>query len=483
MRKFLMTAPLCLLLCFPVLTASANSWGLTGGIYDIVSDDDRYDDDLYSALADDGNARMNGRHVNHAILKSRYHQVLIAAARQGKVWEAETISTIAVYQPGDARGASPSLTHVNGGFCLTYGNREAYTFLEEDGVYRLADARYLMDQAYSNSYSPHEEGLLFFQAGPENSGLPIGDALWRTDGITLAEFNIQQTPRSLAEVRRLNAVSDALSTDAPLLAVQTCWNGTKEGRRLPVYAAPDKDSFRASEGKAAVSMGGDVEILGTRQGWTLIQYEVSTRTSRIGWIEGEFAADVPLTFAAVPLIAAADTFLTDDPFVSQYAQAYIPKGAELTGLARCGEYYAYVSFRQGDSLYQGFVPMKDLHPKADRALTVDPETLYANAHWDVMDCLTGKWVQAEGGSGRMILFFDGGYRSHMAGDSSPRQEVGNYRIYDSAEGGYTLMIFTEDNQERVYGLTLNEDGSIDLWDSGAGSVRYVRPEYSTYGNG
>ena len=61
MKKILLMTLACLL--FLCHAASANEWGLRGGIYDIVSDDDRYDDDLYSALADDGNARQYNFHV------------------------------------------------------------------------------------------------------------------------------------------------------------------------------------------------------------------------------------------------------------------------------------------------------------------------------------------------------------------------------------------------------------------------------------
>lgn len=492
MKKVLTWMMSLVLLC-SFVTASANGWGLTGGIYDIVSDDKAYDS--YTAIADDGNERVGtgafSRHLNHAILSSRYHNVLIAAQRVDKVWEAEIVSTTAVYQPGDERGLQPVLTHESDGFNLVYLNpktgdpAEEYFFLPLEGDYQLFTVRYIAeDGEISNSYMVENGGLLFFQSGVENSFQPIGDAMWFVDGVTLAEFNIEQTPRSMMEVRQANMTRSVLDAAAEPLAVQAMWEGVKEGRKLPVYSAPDAASYRSAEGKASVSMGGEVEILGTAEGWTLIQYAVSQRTSRIGWIEGEFAPDVPLTLGNVPLVTAADTFLTDDPFVSQFAQTYLPAGTEITGLARCGEYYAYAEYTQGSTLYRGFVPLKDLMPKYDRALTTGEDLLAADVRWDVMDMLVGKWDVAAGGSlmgERCIFFADGSWSNHLPGFDAPDKVVGNFRVYGGEEG-YSLVMYTEDNIVTRFTLTLLEDGSITL--SGEdGEGTYTRNEYSTYGNG
>lgn len=487
MKKFLTLALIAALLCGCMLPASANEWGLRGGIYDIVSDDNRYNG--YTSIADDGNIRNGDRHVNHAIMSSRYHNVLIAAHRAGKIWNADTESTIAVYQPGDARGTQPVLTHDDGGFWLVYMDpqtgepAEEYFFVSVADGYQLRSVRYYVDDIYSNSYIFQDGGLLFFQSGPEHALQPIGDALWFTDGVTLEEFNIEQTPRSIPEVRRLNMVSDALTTDAAHLVIADTWQGTKNGRKLAVYSAPDAASYRSAEGKASVSMGGEVEILGTAGGWTLIQYEVSQRTSRIGWIEGEFAQDAALEFASVPLVAAVDTFLTDDPFVSQYAQAYIPAGAELTGLAQCGEFYAYVEYTQGSTLYRGFVPMKDLMTKFDRAIGADEPA--ANVRWDVMDLMIGKWYIDAGGSlmgDKRIFFADGTWSSHLPSFSTPDKTGGNFRIYDAEDGRYTLVMLTEDNTEERFTFTMPDGGAITLQNED-GEGTYQRGEYSTYGNG
>lgn len=480
MKKFLLITMACLL--FVCTAASANEWNLRGGIYDVVTQDNRYEG--YSCLttdADDGNQLTLGRHVNHAILQNRYHAVLIAAWRDEGKWAVETTSTTAVYQPGDKRGEypnAPGLSHTSEGFVLTYGDSERYEFAYTEGEYRLTRVEYYdpAELSWSNSYILHSEGLMFWQSGPGETFLPIGDALWRTDGITLAEFNIAQMPRSMAEVRRLNQTRAALEEAADALSVQTAWAGEANGLMLPVYSAPDAASYRSGSGKAAVSLKASADILGTVEGWTLLQYEVSPRTGRIGWVEGTLANDVDLGFANIPLVAAVDTFLTDDPLVSQYAQADIPAGTVVTGLALMGEYYAYVEY-EGDVLYRGFVPLKDLQPKYDMAW--GGNTLSANVRWDVMDALCGKWYVPGFPNSVDVFYTDGTWRMRKNGEYI---EEGSYRVFDRSDGKYDLIIRTEDNRAPWYILTLNEDATITLTTT-EGVQTFHRDEYSTYGNG
>lgn len=493
MKKFLLIAMSCLLVLSLSAGALANEWGLRGGIYDIVSDDERYEG--YSAVADDGNKRQAGSHVNHAVMQNRYHAVLIAACREDGRWVAENISTTAVFQPGSVPEGfpnAPTLEHRDSGFVLSYGDAEVYTFLrDEDARYTLHRAEFGQNQWYANALMEQPEGMLFWQSGPGEIFVPVGDALWDTASITLEEFNIAQTPRSLAEVRNMNHVSAVLAPmrEHMLTAVSTL-KGTSKGRMLPVYSAPDAASFRAGSGKASVSLKADVQVYGVEDGWTLISYEVSPRTSRFGYIEGDYAGGQALAWNREALIAAADTFLTDDPFVSQYAQVHIGKGMELTGLSKCGEYYAYCEFVLADRVYRGFVPLKDLTTRYDHGMSSWTEIedgtapLMADVRWDVMDALVGKWEPSDDrDSGRLILFTGGNYRNHIPGDGARFREEGSFRVYDGENNAYELLISLEGTPagakpERRYLLVLNEDGTITL----DGAV-YHRDEYSTFGNG
>ncbi len=483
MKKFLSMLAACLLFACASIPALANGWGLRGGIYDVVSDDDRYEG--YVSIADDGNQKADGQHVNHAILENRYHTVLIAARRSGQVWQAENISTTAVYQPGDERGEvpnNPQLSHTDDGFLLTCGDEE-YHFAYLDGEYVLRRVRYPGEEHYRTTFDRQADGMLLFQTQRDTSGFPmVGEAVWDTDTITLAEFNITQMPRTIQEVARMNRVRRALDGEDGPLAVTSTWTGTRHGSQLPVYSAPDKASYRAASGKASVSLAGDADIFGTAEGWTLIQYEVSFRTSRIGWIEGDFS-EIGLTFANVPLTTTALTFLTDDPFVSQYAHIYIHPGTQVTGLARCGEYYAYVEWTADGMLHRGFVPMKDLDTTYDLAMSRAEKHPMSAVRWDVMATLVGKWKPEEGSNFSQMIFYEDGYKRSFLPFLGADPEEQNFRVYgEGADGQYEIVFYAEDNSEYHYDLDLCQDGSITLSD-GESVTRFFRDEYSTYGNG
>ena len=472
MKKMLLIALACLLLA--VSTALANGWGLKGGAYDVISQDDRYEG--YTAVADDGNDSLTDvGQVNHVVMENRYDAFLMAVSRTDKGWQADVVNHAAVYQPGDEWRAylpAPQLEHTGDGFRLSYGEKENYTFLWNGEEYVLSDVRYEADTDYADCYMLVKEGLEFWHSNPEGSFLPIGDGMWPAV-ITLEEFNITQMPRYLSHLRQLTMTANALM-DAPRLKAAAVWEGVKDGATLAVYSAPDASSFRAAEGKASVSLGGDITIYGTVDGWTLVGYEVSPRTSRIGYVNRELSEE-PLAFGEVALRASMDTFLTDDPFVSQYAQVKIPEGARLTGLTQCGEYYAYVEY-QADKLYRGFVPLKDLMPVYDLALSVDGDVLTEGVIWSLMEALCGKWFPESGpAAGETILFSNGSFSLRKDGQYTAH---GNYRIYQEENEQLTIRFITEDNQEKTCSLTLNEDGTITMDDQ----VLY-RVEYSTYGNG
>lgn len=507
MKKFLTCTLVCLLFCAMTTGALANGWGLLGGIYDIVSEDDTYE--AYTASADDGNKQVKGLHVNHAILTSRYHSQLIMAYRHGKTWEPMEISTTAVYQPDDPRSEDVSLVHTENGFSLIYGS-EQYDFIYRDGEYFLRSAFFDTDSLYGDSLVWSEEnyeGYLYWQGGNERGqdGRAIGDALWQVGQISMMDFNIELLPRSLRDVLRMNMVHEQLmlsqAEERPLGTVGL-WTGEKKGVKLAVYSAPDKDSYRASNGKASVSTAGEINLLGSYgDEWTMIEYEVSNRTSRIGFVNATLWDDLwalPLAddeASGVALRTARDTYITDDPNVSQYAQVLVPAGTEIRGLADAGDFYAYVAYEQGGQLIWGFMPLRDLEPVADNTFPhPDRVRTYDEFRWDVMETMIGKWDYQDGAElveARLVLMGFGSCRLYTYQAGYRMTKECSWRVIDREPGMiypspdaplYELLIVDEANEVMRFGIVEYADGTLTFMSEDA-SGQYVRTEYSTYGNG
>ena len=79
----------------------------------------------------------------------------------------------------------------------------------------------------------------------------------------------------------------------------------------------------------------------------LVEYEVSDRTSRFGYVRrSELPSSVTwkynISSIDMPVTVTQDTFLTDDPNVSQYRQMTLKAGGSVRLLALYGAWYAYV---------------------------------------------------------------------------------------------------------------------------------------------
>lgn len=145
-----------------------------------------------------------------------------------------------------------------------------------------------------------------------------------------------------------------------------------EGEALiPVYAAPDKNSLRAANGKAAVSPKGWAQVFGVEGEFALIQYGISESRLRVGYVESRFLPDwyldTGLGFTRVPaqVVQAADA--TDDPLVSREALARLKPGQAVILLSRLGDFAYFEAAEQGKP-YRAFAPLSafDQVPQAPR---------------------------------------------------------------------------------------------------------------------
>lgn len=471
MKRRIFLLALILLLCV-LSPALANSWGLTGQMLDLVSDTNEWNDYILLGEQTDG----------AAVMKTRYHNVLLIAGKSGL-----EAYTKAVFQPGGSYSGKPTLTQNEKQLSIRYHDGLWFTFSLKGGSYRLHSAK---------------AGDITVKATNDEFRYTVRDDHGTTAVINrsypLSDFNIELFPRSINEVRHLNLMRDQLDSETVFSfpqaqAVRRAGEGT-----APVYSSPfGKSAWRAASGKAAVGLNGTLEKLhafrnADGQEYWCIRYNVSPRTQRIGYIDrrildGSSAEPWPQTtrLLQTSVTVIQQTWLTDDPDVSQYAQFTLPVGAQLTCLGRWGEDYAVVSAEaKGDRLVDGgqivwgFVPLRDLQMTA--VWGTEPEAT-------VMEQLVGSWYFAAGGisvGDVLRLNADCTYACYSDNaDHLPSGEpeaTGSWYVmrHNPAsnlywnEPDYEIIFLNDDGTARVEGLSLGENAfSLTNWEGGGGYQR------------
>lgn len=468
-HAFRVALSLMLLMCLLLSTASANGWGLPGGLTSLVSSNPDYKD--YTSLADN---YSKNRTIAQFVMHARYHNQLFSAQKHSGQWTATTISTTAVYQP-DETSSTPKLTATASGFTLSYKKLgESYTFAldSDDGgeiFYRLTSA---------------DMGEVTLREGDNGYIVTLGNdsAVWYQT-VTLDDFNIAQMPhRGPEDVRRMNAMNHGLGYMAeisPSLLFAASVSGLK-GQKCPVYSAPQTDSWRAANGKASVVLDDSVSVYDAIDNWALVEYSVSFRTSRFGWVyTGQARSEDPIDWMVrVPARTACDTFITDDPNVSQYAQATLSANTAVTVLGYLSSEtsqnwaYIYAEVTVNGVLMRGFIPMRDLI--WDDVLLEDKRQEYV-----------GSWSM-EGGSEiyyEYLVLAENGcvYASDHEGMQPCRgtwdivQNVPGSNLWGDDEAD-TLVLTGADGGSRRYGVVLDTDEEGNRYLSflyGEGGCSYV----------
>lgn len=351
MKKLRILLILCLTLAVTLPAASANSWNLSGQLLAMVEQTHDYDD--YYAMVSDYNRKAA---TTHTILTSRYHNQLVAVDEVKDGWKDAIFSTTAVYQPSEqSTSGKPKLTRIKNGFELAYPKvKELYRFeyISND----WGEMAYTLMYAKMGSVEiERKESYRYLVTQGTDS------AMWAVE-VTLGSFNIHNMPkRGVEDVRRFNEANEGLQYFACLYPEVV--SGQKSGKKsYAVYSAPDTSSYRAAKGKASVSTGDDYNLYLTVGGWSLIEYRVSLRTSRFGWAQlGNHGDETTEDLVRVPMLTAYDTYLTDDPNVSEYHQAELPAGTKLTALSHPnGWAYIYVEATVDGKITRGFVPQRDV---------------------------------------------------------------------------------------------------------------------------
>lgn len=351
MKKLRILLILCLTLAVTLPAASANSWNLSGQLLAMVEQTHDYDE--YTGLVSDYNRKAA---TTHTILTSRYHNQLVAVDEVKDGWKDAIFSTTAVYQPSEqSTSGKPKLTRIKNGFELAYPKvKELYRFeyISND----WGEMAYTLMYAKMGSVEiERKESYRYLVTQGTDS------AMWAVE-VTLENFNIHNMPkRGPDDVRRINEANEGLQYLAYLYP-QVVSGQTSGKKSYAVYSAPDTSSYRAAKGKASVSTGDDYKLYLTVGDWSLIEYRVSLRTSRFGWAQlGKHGDETTEDLVRVPMLTAYDTYLTDDPNVSEYHQAELPAGTKLTALSHPnGWAYIYVEATVDGKITRGFVPQRDV---------------------------------------------------------------------------------------------------------------------------
>lgn len=397
---------LCLLWLIRAAPALANSWGVTGQVLSYVPDS------AYEAYTACSNC-VNKNGVNAAVMKNRYHCALFLSLKQEGRWSEVQVITPAVWQPQD-KAEAPKLSLQSDRLTLQYPKRkEAYTFAYEPTV---LGRRYVLTRAQRNGFQ------LTWNARASryetNSGLAWGDG----NPVFIEAFNIRLLPMSDQQVLRGKESNELLE--------DLFWSPipqTGDADKLPVYAAPDASAYRAADGKASVRPSGGVRYWFSEDGWDLVEYEVSQRTHRIGYIEHghlEKAQTEAELLDRVPMQALCDTYLTDDPFVSQYETLRLRVGEGVTVLARAGLWYAYVETETEGQRIRGFVPMGHLGLDPQAQIAPPPELL-------------GAWLCWAGGA------FCGEYLAFHADGTFEGYLINSYDSFSINESRHTAAVLSE----------------------------------------
>lgn len=176
----------------------------------------------------------------------------------------------------------------------------------------------------------------------------------------LDEFNIYTFPKSLSQARQKLSQPPALPVNTQQDALPEGKTGSfRKDEQYAVYSGPSESYDRAANGKASVSTNDWIQVFGCENGMVLIQYAISSKQSRFGYIPAGAVADPSqlevLEPAYLPAIVAKACSLTDDPLKAKGEVARLNEGERIQYLATFGSEWTYVETLTEPPM-RGFVP-------------------------------------------------------------------------------------------------------------------------------
>lgn len=208
----------------------------------------------------------------------------------------------------------------------------------------LTDGTVLVDWVDGQeAYTAICSGELTLRYDADTNTYATADGLiWKTEGaLPFATYQPLLMPRTREELLQCNAIYAALQDASGF------WSEKVTGTEvLPVYAAPDENSYRASNGKASVSLAGGATLLMQYGDWSLVRYEVNSSRMRIGWVHTNQLGSAPVMLTDIPVTLKEGAFLTDDPATSWYHTA---EGDTLTDVHLLAQYDPVLGLRARDN--------------------------------------------------------------------------------------------------------------------------------------
>lgn len=140
-----------------------------------------------------------------------------------------------------------------------------------------------------------------------------------------------------------------------------------------VYTGPGDAYLRAQKGKAEVESGEDIVVYGTETtedggSYALIEYPLSGRVSRFGYIEANMVPELDLVAALpweqLPAKLMEACALTDDPLGKAAELLPLAEGQAVTYLARIDDAWAYVECTPEAEGEEAAVPVRGFVPFA-----------------------------------------------------------------------------------------------------------------------
>ena len=169
-------------------------------------------------------------------------------------------------------------------------------------------------------------------------------------------MNLSSLPQTYKKAASSLTKPPVLPEGSELVATDIQFEG---GKKYSVYSAPDKTSLRSSNGKAAVSTNGWIQVFGKENNWILIQYSIDKDHYRFGYID---AASLPkkakvadLAFDRYNAAVSENVSVTDDPLFSRSEIASLKGGENVILLSKMGN-WAYIEVPG----CRGFVPWSSL---------------------------------------------------------------------------------------------------------------------------